>query len=31
MDKLYFLCRVEVFLPDDGDIKFHVHRFTFVV
>lgn len=31
MDKLYILCRVEVFLPDDGDIKSHVHRFTYVV
>lgn len=31
MDKLYILCRFAVFLPDDGDIKFHVHRFTYVV
>lgn len=31
MDKLYILCRVEVLLPDDGDIKSHVHRFTYVV
>lgn len=31
MDKLYILCRVEVLLPDDGEIKSHVHRFTYVV
>ena len=31
MDKLYILCRVAVFLPDDGDIKSHFHRFTYVV
>lgn len=31
MDKLYILCLLEVFLPDDGDIKSHVHRFTYVV
>lgn len=30
MDKLYILCRLEVLLPDDGDIKSHVHRFTYV-
>lgn len=31
MEKLYILCVVEVLLPDDGDIKSHVHRFTYVV
>lgn len=31
MDKLYVLCRVEVLLPDDGEIKSHIHRFTYVV
>ena len=31
MKKLYILCIVTVFLPDDGDIKSHVHRFTYVV
>lgn len=30
-DKLYILCIVTVLLPDDGDIKSHVHRFTYVV
>lgn len=31
MKKLYILCTVTVLLPDDGDIKSHVHRFTYVV
>lgn len=31
MNKLYILCIVTVFLPDDGDIKSHAHRFTYVV
>ena len=31
MKKLYILCIVTVFLPDDGDIKSHAHRFTYVV
>lgn len=31
MNKLYILCIVTVLLPDDGDIKSHVHRFTYVV
>lgn len=31
MEKLYLICRVEVLLPDDGDIKSHVHQFTYVV
>lgn len=31
MEKLYILCRVEVLLPDDGDIKSHVHYFTYAV
>ena len=31
MKKLYILCIVTVLLPDDGDIKSHVHRFTYVV
>lgn len=31
MQKLYILCIVTVLLPDDGDIKSHVHRFAYVV
>ena len=31
MKKLYILCIVTVLLPDDGDIKSHAHRFTYVV
>lgn len=31
MAKLYILCIVTVLLPDDGDIKSYVHRFTYVV
>lgn len=31
MEKLYILCIVTVLLPDDGDIKSHEHRFTYVV
>lgn len=31
MGRLYLLCIVTVLLPDDGDIKSHVHRFTYVV
>ena len=31
MKKLYILRIVTVLLPDDGDIKSHAHRFTYVV
>lgn len=31
MEKLYIICRVSVLLPDDGEIKSHVHYFTYVV